>query len=202
MKDSSGMSQWAAEAVKNINNENTPYQRRQAFQRKLAITGVTAGVTAAAGALKSGESEALQRRQRQLSKDQATQAAIRNAKRPPNHPDDSYHDDYGLQMAQPSYAEQMDRVVQGGQPQPLHSQPFSPPDTQQLAKDIQASNDASEAALAAPIGGHWTPKGFEDSDMAAAVNASDIQRAQGMMGAESLKDRTFGGLRNSFAGGN
>lgn len=202
MRDTSGLSASAQQAVNNINNENTPFQRDRALKRKVLGAAITGGIGLVGGLMSGKESYDKGLANKQRARDEAVQSAIRNAKRPPSHPDDTPRDEYGLEVARPSYAGAMDASVERGTNQPLHSQPFSPKSTQDLARDISASNDANDAALAAPIGGKWTPQGFQDADMQASVNASDIQRAQAMMGQESLKDRVFGGLRNSFAGGN
>ncbi len=195
MKDGSGMSSWAAQAVDNINKGNTPYQRRLEFQRKLAMTGITAGIGAVGAVMKGVEGEATEKRQKQAAKDAAVRDAIRNAKLPPNHPDDTPRDEYGLEVARPSYAGAMDNAVRGG----MNSNPVVQyqPSAQDAAKSVQASNDANDAAMAAPIAGQWTQQGFQNADMNASVNASDIDRAKAMM----RQNTSFGGLGNSFNGG-
>ncbi len=200
MKDGSGMSPWASQAISNINAGNTPYQRRKAFNQKAIGTGITAGIGLIGGVMKGVESESLQKKQAQAVEDKRIQAAIRNAKRPPSHPDDTPRDEYGLEVERASYGKAMDRAVEGGKRESLHSQPFTTPDTRELAKNIAASNDANEHALAAPIAGRWTTKGFADADMNASVNASDIDRLKAMM-RQAGQQQSFGGLGNSFNGG-
>ncbi len=197
MRDTSGMSQWAKQAVAKIDAGQAGFQRKRDFERKLAMTLGQTGFTAGTALMKKSESDDLQERQDARAKKAQLDAAIRAAKLPPSHPDDTPRDEYGLEVARPSYAGAMDNAVSRGAPQPLHSQPFSTPDTQELAKNVMASNDANDAATSAPIAGRWTDRGFADADMNASVNASDIDRSKAMM----RQAGSFGGLGNSFNGG-
>ncbi len=179
MRDTSGMSATAQQAVSNINNDNTPYQRDRAFKRKALRAGITGGVGLIGGLVSARESYDKQNDQKARDKKASVDAAIKNAKRPPSHPDDTPRDEYGLEVARPNYAGAMDRAVLG---------------SDEVAKTTLAQMGANDAATAAPIAGRWTARGFQDADMNASVNASDIERAKAMM--------RFGGLQNSFNGGN
>lgn len=202
MRDTSGMSGDAAQAVKNINDGNTWYQRRRTQNRKILGAGISAFGTGVSGVMKAGESREKEMAALSKEKREAVEAAIRSAKLPPSQPDDRYKDEYGLPMAQPEYRGQMDKSVSAGRGDYIPPFQPPPPTNEELAKSAQSQNDANDAATAAPIGGHWTRQGFQDADMNAAVNASDIDRAQAMMKAQSLQDRTFGGLQNSWREGN
>ncbi len=179
------MSATAQQAVHNINTENTPYQRDRAFKRKALVAGITGGVGLIGGLVSARESYDKQNDQKARDKKASVDAAIKNAKRPPSHPDDTPRDEYGLEVQRPSYAGAMDNSV--------HSS--------EAAKTALAHLGANEAATAAPIAGRWTAQGFQDADMQATVNASDIERAKAMM-RQAGQQQSFGGLQNSFNGGN
>lgn len=194
------MSPWASQAISNINNEQAPYQQRRAFNKKLYGALIQTGLTGIGGIANAIDSDVKQRSQAIDVKNKAIADAIRNAKLPPSHPDDTPRDEYGLEVARPSYDSAMDAAAVSGRQAPLHDKSFLTPDTRQLAKDISASNDANDAATAAPIAGRWTSRGFDDADMNASVNASDIDRAKAMM-RQAGQQQSFGGLGNSFNGG-
>ncbi len=187
------MSPTAIQAIKNINSGTAPYQRRRELNRKILMGAAQAVLTGGVGVLKAHESYDLENEQKARAKNSAVKSAIKNAKLPPSSPGpDTYKDEYGLPVAQPLYNKQMDNSVMGGA--------SSPRPAADVAKETMASADAHEAALAAPIAGHWTAKGFQDADMNASVNANDIDRAKAMM-RQASQEQSFGGLGNSFSGG-
>ena len=200
MRDTSGMSQSAAEAIANIRAGNTEYQRKREFNRKLGMAGVQAALAGARGVIGNLASRNLEEEQAAAAKKKAVDLAIKNAKTPPNHPDDTPRDEYGLPIDRPSYASAMDGAVMNGTPDRklLLDGPSSKMSVQDMARAGQAQTDANDAAADAPIAGRWTDEGFSKADMNASVNASDIDRAKAMMKQPSLG---FGGLGNSFNGG-
>ncbi len=201
MRDLSGASAEAQQAIHNINTGNTPYQRRRELNRKIGMGIAQAGLTGVQGLMKNVESRDLQEAQDAANKKRLTDAAIKNAKLPPSRPDDTPRDEYGLPVAPPDYSKSMDAAVAGGIDRAREEARYAPK-PEDIAKQVSASNDVNDAAANAPFAGQWTQNGFSGADAQAAVNASDIQRAQAMMKSQSLQDRTFGGLRNSLAGGN
>ena len=168
------------------------------------------GATTAAGAkgyMQSGkgatgtqEDPAIAKLKAQAAKDERWQTdknirmAMKNAARPPTQPDETPRDEYGLEIARPTYGAAMENAVRQGMPKP---------DVTQTAKNTLASMDANEVATKAPVAGRWTERGFEEADEAAGVQAMDIQMARNLMEEGKLRQAPvgFGGLRNSFAGG-
>ncbi len=193
----SGPSRAGQQLADDIRNARTPYARRRAFTDNLVKTLAIAGLTGAAGVSKHMESSELQMKQDAERKDAEVKAAIRNAKLPPSHPDDTPRDEYGLEVQHPGYsptnAGRMDNTVRMGMPKP---------DVTQTAKNTLAGMDANDAATSAPVAGRWTEKGFGEADQNAGVQASDIQMARNLMEEGKMKQAPgFGGLQNSFAGG-
>ncbi len=188
----SGMSGEGQTLVANIREGRTEFARKRAFRDNLVKTGVIAGLQGLSGVSKYVESENAQADAKEAAKNNAIANALKHSKLPPSHPDDTARDEYGLEVQRPEYGKAMNASVTEGQVSPQG--PLPPRTSADMAKETLEAGRANDAALAAPIAGRWTARGFQDADMNATVNASDIERAKAMM--------RFGGLQNSFNGGN
>ena len=183
-----GMSPEAANAVKNINNGDTPYQRKRTLRNKAIMGGISAAGTLLSGAVKAHESE----KQENAQKAALMKQAIANATKARDTEASGYARQYEQEsrMADPEY-----RALMASQGLPTSGREFAqgqdpnePPDYRSMAKAGLADIDAQANAGLAPVIGRdgqpvWaTGEAFDEANTESEMHGRDINTAKRFMG--------------------
>lgn len=188
-----------AEAIRNINSENTQGQKRRAAMRRVGFTLAEAGLTGVAGGLSKAYADAEDSRHNADARNKYLSAAVENARRGA----DKYKNTYsGVPRAgveppgmrrvdnRDGLPDQGDHIGDGpSAAYPMSTVPeFGPDDIKAIGKSGLAQDDVNRAAAGAPVtwGGqqHFTPAGLDDMTVNAGIQGQDINTAQNIINSQ------------------
>ena len=168
---------WAMQAIRNVKNGDTAYQKRRDLIRRGVVGGVQAGMVGIGGLL-----SAMSEKGQPQPKAPDNSAAIKSY-------DDRLND---------AKREVMDRAITNASAnnQRLHTQDAVP----EAAKRIQESVSAAEAGIATPYGGYWNRRSFDEANQQAELTAHDMNVAKELMkeGDSITKGTGMGGTMRTW----